>query len=113
MFPTGIPSPLAHAGLWERGQGASRSPPPAAEGKRPSGGQRWESRSRSGHRLLKATQRVGDRTGSKCPALFFGFLLLLLLFVFSWLLRSPKFLPKGYHLPPRTSLSARSDCSLN
>lgn len=71
MFPTGIPSPLAHAGLWERGQAASRSPPPAAEGKRPSGGQRWESRSRSGHRLLKATQRVGDRTGSKCPALFF------------------------------------------
>lgn len=63
-------SRLAHAGPRGRGQGASQSPPPAAESRGTPGvsaghhGPRWVTQAAG------ATQRVGDRAGSKRPPCF-------------------------------------------
>lgn len=79
VFPTSIPSLLARAGPRERGQCASHSLPPAAEGK-------GTPEVSTGHHSADGVTGAG----SKCPALF-PF----------WLLKSPKFLPEGPHFPPR------------
>lgn len=85
--PTG---PCKAAG---KGSGPLSITSPRCRGQRHSGGRHWTPR--PGHRLLEATQRAGDRAGSKCPELFL-----------SCLLKNPKFLPERSHLPPRALPSA-------
>ena len=92
MFPTSIPTPLAHAGRRERGQGASPSPSPAAPSRSTPRGQRWAPRSRPGHRLLRPPSELVTQLGP------------------SWPLTRPKFLPEGSHLPPISLLAALSLC---